>query len=456
MSATVSSISKIKIRDKEQNKLVLCNSHKNELGQKVSPDFEHLIASSWFRKNFHEFFPANATDEAKVNITITKKTIIVRKLDGTRARTLPLSTLADKSANKAKGINAEILRKANKVYRRCQSEHPEPNRSPPPSRPVSPSIDLSDSDSDEVTSLRADFSNARRKAQNFKREGLQPQLAEKLARMENKLGDIEKKLGIPVSNVPNDQEKRIEQLFERLGAIEETLPRHPAEEKADLRARLSPQPAALFDEQFAALHSLYTDLCEPAAASQTALPAEQRAAFDTLPESERNTIFYHTYLLADPVGAQTLWRVGEKTFLSEPIEGSLSPEPNSLRAEAIRHYLLHSLAAEFAKAEGNTPPEHLIARFEILSPADQQSILIQLRQGRGTRETSEFIHNAFLGLEGETPPTPSAQMRLSAPSSSPSPTSTTPGTARTLMQCPKISTGRILPATMPLPLPSLS
>jgi hypothetical protein len=95
---------------------------------------------------------------------------------------------------------------------------------------------------------------------------------------------------------------------------------------------------------------------------------------EKVPEEIRNKIYFQTFLLVDELQhpEHLRPRIGEWVF-----RGNVEAQ-NECRSIAIRQYLLHTLACDFASVPGNTLPQELLDRFNRFAEADKQKFATQL------------------------------------------------------------------------------
>ncbi len=208
-----------------------------------------------------------------------------------------------------------------------------------------------------------------------------------------RLGRIEDKVGRPIPS-PVGPTDKIEQLETEKRKLEKKLKDLTSENEA-LKARLGPAPMALSNEQYRQLIYLANDLASEENKNSTSIPSELLGEFSAVPESVKHGIFYHTYLLTDSTTLTDTWLVGERLFSGH----SELKATNLARAHAIHHFLIHSLASEFAKSEGDIPPQELLDRFNCLPDEERRSVLSQLHF---ILKTSDSGHDPFYGLSTAT------------------------------------------------------
>ncbi|MBS0603791.1 MAG: hypothetical protein JSS60_02005, partial [Verrucomicrobia bacterium] len=253
MSSNVSAsdVRNVHIHSRRDRDIALCRSHREQLGRDISGDINDLVATTLFQAHFNDFLPPHEDDEIDVNIHVTEDTITVRSLDG-RTKTIALDDLHE-DISEVEEINAEIIRKANGIYRECMDDTHHASRSHSSLRgrastrefhthergrshsPVrtrhthslSPVSSRRAHRRDDTTRREHDLSVdaqaklLREEAERLRRQSASnPRLAEKLARVEEKLRALEQKLGIPTPVTPPELEARIDALFDRLERVE--------------------------------------------------------------------------------------------------------------------------------------------------------------------------------------------------------------------------------------------
>lgn len=158
-----------------------------------------------------------------------------------------------------------------------------------------------------------------------------------------------------------------------------------------------PSPTSdLSREDYVRLSDIANRLENEANKSSLEIPPPLLAEFNNVAHPVRNAIFYQTYLLINPSRLTHPWPIGEDLFLGR----SEMKAENSLRAYAIRHYLIHSLATDFAKSNALAPPQELLNRFHALPYQERQAVLLQLcyvQQRNATQDALKIAEHAFYG-----------------------------------------------------------
>jgi hypothetical protein len=179
---------------------------------------------------------------------------------------------------------------------------------------------------------------------------------------------------------------------------------HQRQTKGIYRARpeLSPPTVDISEESYKKMIQIANGLANEQNKNSTTMPSELMEEFNALAEKIRNDIFYQTYLLIGSPQRADAWQIGEKLFRADISDLKAD---NMCRAHAIRHFLIHSLATEFAKTPGKTPPLQLLERFNLLQEDERKATLMQLRytqQRKGHEDTLEAAHDSFYHLNART------------------------------------------------------
>jgi hypothetical protein len=152
-------------------------------------------------------------------------------------------------------------------------------------------------------------------------------------------------------------------------------------ENESLKGRLAPPTCSVLSADFDKLIDLSNTLSSQFSTS-IHFQSDLKEEFMTLPEAIRNAIYYQTYLLVDPAQANDPWPIGKKLFEGNSVPTNSMRQDiraeNLCRAHAIRHFLLHSLASDFAQIGGKTPSPELLNRFNQLPEEDKEAVYIQL------------------------------------------------------------------------------
>ncbi len=128
----------------------------------------------------------------------------------------------------------------------------------------------------------------------------------------------------------------------------------------------------------------------------TQFPEDLKTIFMKLPEATRNAIYYQIYLLVDPLDASEPWPIGQKLFEGTPRSISAT---NLVRSHAIRHFLLDTLANDFASVEGKCPPPELMKRFTQLTEEDKNAVYTQLEFIQPKGDDYRGPAHAFAGVD---------------------------------------------------------
>jgi hypothetical protein len=178
--------------------------------------------------------------------------------------------------------------------------------------------------------------------------------------------------------------------------------REIALEQDALKAEIPLPKMDISEKSYNKMIQIANGLVSPENKDSTTMPAELVEEFNALDEKVRNDIFYQAYLLIDSPQSADAWQIGEKFF-----RGDISDlkADNTWRAHAIRHFLIHSLATEFAKTPGETPPVQLLEKFKLLQEEERNATLTQLRytqQRKGHEDTFSAAYDSFYHLNGKT------------------------------------------------------
>jgi hypothetical protein len=382
---SVSDIRNVHIYNRSSRELGLCRTHRDKLCDSIAEKLDELVASHLFQTKFKDFIPsAGSSETVNVRIRITGHRITVQELDQ-RGRTigdverLDLDNIGDEETDEVERINKGILKKANAIYRNHLHEndgHRRRDRSASPLRGRTHHHERRrERDHDRSVSLPIHESRRRHRSES-------PQQIQTPEALESELGlDT-----IPQKNNPAEQpvqthlittpphHEQLEELQTRRAELEHQLAAVSAENET-LKARLPEAKTSILPQEHDSLIHLSQALSSEQLSGSQYYSGDLKAQFMAMPENIRHAIYYQTYLLVDPLEAQDPWPIGQRLFEGNTISDSAS---NLCRAHAVRHFLMHTLACDFAQIEGKKPPEELLRRFSQLPEEDQNAVLTQL------------------------------------------------------------------------------
>jgi hypothetical protein len=251
--------------------------------------------------------------------------------------------------------------------------------------------------------------------------------SKQLTAIEQRLKKFEEKLGTPSPTIIASQPaERLRAIDERLRAMESKIntlssdstvtPSTTRElallkiQKRDLETELKasqsenellkthlPKPiSSLSAENYETLMQLSQQLGATDVAGSAHFSGELKEKFMKLPEALRHAIYHQTYLLVDPLEAQDPWPIGQKLF-----EGATESDTatNICRSHAIRHFVLFTLASDFANADSKFPPTELIGRFAQIHEEDKNAIYTQLEYIQPKGDDYQGPAHAFAGID---------------------------------------------------------
>lgn len=379
-SITATNINDVKIYSHTNaTELPLCPQHCAELGNKVATAFNALVATQLFQTHFRDFLPTGHTT-VNVNINVTPTTITVKKLAGPETKTLNLSTLQDSGVGEVMGINAKIIRKADKAYRACQAgihsssqgAHGHAGTGGPLNgfngRQGQHSSHEAGSGS-SIGSFEAGTQLLHSEVDQLRRTTLSNQSTQKVERIEELLKTWEAKLGLtPLSENPTDPNARLASIESRLRTIDAKIAEKSKSPSPNPSSSHTPEnafapnlgihrseiPANIFNP----LLSMSEELASPTYKDELNLPEIMATQFSSLSSETRNAIFHETfnvYCKAFCCSPETIDdkdpQLGEKLFLGQ--HRSI-PWTNLNRAHAIRYYLSSTLGNGFFPPHGYT------------------------------------------------------------------------------------------------------
>lgn len=383
----------------DSHELKLCRTHRSQLSHLLVKKLDALVTTTLFQSQFKDFLPRPDSDEeVHVKIHITESQLIVQKLDHegamVQSKTIDLKRIRDldNDIHEVQEINQTILHKANTIYQKHLNErHRKDSASPLGDRTSryrsgrrhrsrSPfSVDRkSNRDRSFSPRLRRASSLSPRKNSDLHRHqrkthsslpvsplGSPRQGADSADESTPDLSHSSDtiKSTASLSNQCQPSKRESERSARETRNEKDVLKAHPSEDIPSI------QPAE-FDQLMASSQALSAD----DKWGSTHFLTEDKEKFMKLPEAIRYAIYYQTYLLVDPSEFSTPWPIGQTLFEATSPETAM----NLCRAHAIRHFLLHTLAIDFASLQGNTPSPELLRRFNMLPEEDKMAVYEQL------------------------------------------------------------------------------
>jgi hypothetical protein len=468
MSSTIhtSDIKNVHIFNESSKELKLCKKHREKLCHDLADQIDDLVASRLFQTRFSQFLPAS-DEEVNVRIRITGDRIRVQELDQNgrnigRAKTVDLSEaiegLEDEDLDEAQSINQEILEKASGIYRqhlrergrrhghsvsplRGRASYVEPKRR---ERHREASRDRSESSSPvrhrhhtahEAHEPRRRHPSAPSSSRGQNPDAIEPEMVlgrvpppvprtnpTPPTRVEEAQPPVLTATPAPTPTptpIPRivepprpEANEQIRELQSQKGELQQRLAQVTAENEL-LKALPPEEKISVSQADYKKMINISQALSQQENAGSRHFPVHLKEEFMALPENIRNAIYYQTYLLIDPLEAKDPWPIGQRLFEGNTYDDSAS---NESRAHVVRHFLMHTLATEFAQAEWKRPPQELLNRFYQLPEMDQRAVYTQLEyiQPKGSdyrgpghafagqdhlsvtnRERSEAIHRAI-------------------------------------------------------------
>lgn len=348
--------------------LGLCRGHREALHSSIVERIDDLVASRLFQMKFHRFLSdADSNEEINVRIHITGDRIKVQEIDE-GGRTVGKSEeldllevmngLEDDDLNEVESINKEILETANAIYQRYLREHGRRHAR-------------------SISSLARGIAFEPRNRERCRYptvhepEGTEGTASHRPTRSE---GNPRSVLSITERHSPGVHEElrelqrtktELQQRFAQLTAENEFLKAHAPEAKVTIS-----------QGDHDKLTHLFQDLSSERLSGSSHFPADLKEEFMALPEEVRNAVYYQTYLLVDLPKSRDPWPIGQTVFDGNDHSDSVW---NESRSHAVRHFLMHNLASEFAaQSEWKRPPPELLRRFYQLPEIDQRAVYTQL------------------------------------------------------------------------------
>ncbi len=402
-----SDIKNIHIFNHSSKELGLCKKHHEELRRSLVDQIDDLVSSRLFQTKFRQFLPG-ADEEVNVRIRITGNRIKVQEIDEDglnigRAKEVDLleviDDLDDEDLDKADAINKEILETADGIYRhhlrergrrhhhhsvsplRGRASRLEPrdrSESPSPMRHKHPTVHEprrthqsapSSVRNHNTNAVESELELSRNPSSTRQTNPISPRREEETVRTApNPVFDTPR-ISEPPRFETNEQIRELQgqkaELQQRLAQVtaeNEFLKEVPLEEKISVSQADHEKMIHLSQALSQGDHS-----------GSTHFPAHLKEEFMALPEDVRNAIYYQTYLLIDPPSDS--WPIGQRLFEGNTLNDSAA---NECRAQVIRHFLMHTLATDFAQAEWKRPPQELLNRFYELPEMDQRAVYAQL------------------------------------------------------------------------------
>ena len=438
---SVSDISNVHIYNgaTDLRKLQLCKEFRSELADSMAHKLDKLVATKLFQSQFKKFLPDDPDEDVHVKIRITENEIIVQKIDSLgdaigRSKKIDLDKiqyLDDDDVEEVGKINQSILNKASKIYqkhlnksshrdyslspfrkresRRASVRHRVPSvvrnerhsRSSSSERERSMSISSRGQPVSHKKNVRsASPTNSHRRVKTMRSDlALHTKKETHHQNDEQQVRNLEQRFNStsPPSTPPLNTEQRLRnrsQCFDTVQSstahrsksatpssqdrhrnLEQNAHRMSTESGETLKARLPKNAPSVTPEHFDQLIKLSETLSASDLAGSTYFPGEHKEEFMRVPEGIRYAIYYQTYLLADPLDSLNPWPLGQTLF-----EGTSNSDlaTNLCRAHAIRHFLLHTLASDFADIKGKNPSAELLRRFNQLPEEDKSVVYKQL------------------------------------------------------------------------------
>jgi hypothetical protein len=372
--------------------LDLCSRHQTELSKSIMRNFNELASTKLFQQQFKDFLPnPNSHEEVHVRVRITDRTIIIQKIDEEgfeigHSQKVELDDLED--IDKAEKINQSILKKANTIYQDHLNEscHQKRDVSPLPRRAAH-----SEHEKHRGRSLSAsDYQDENRKRVHLERDRERGR-SKRIVREHS------------VSCSPESSSINPERSVDELALLK--ILKRDLEQQADvlrkeneiLKASLPKMTSLISSENFDTLIQLSQTLAMTNLSGSTRFPEELKEEFMRLPEAIRSAIYYQTYLLVDPMETSNPWPIGQRLF--EGDTRSDDSAQNLCRSHVIRHFLLHTLASDFANADGKFPPSELMRRFTQLPEEDKGSVYVQLEYIQPKGDDYKGPAHAFAGVD---------------------------------------------------------
>lgn len=414
-----SDIKNVHIFNHSSKELGLCKKHREELCDSLVDQIDDLVASRLFQSKFRQFLPAS-DEEVNVRIRITGDRIKVQEIDEDgrtigRPKEIDLleviDGLKDQDLDEAESINKGILETANGIYRhhlrergrrhdhsvsplRGRASHVEPRRkerhrdeasrdrseSPSPVRYKHPTVHEhrrrhrsapSKARSHSPVAVESELELGHDPSPTPRTNPTPPRHEEQPIQTERN----------PIIDPPRISEpprsEAIEQIRELQGQkaeLQQRLAQLTTENKF-LKELPSEQQISVSQADYDKMNHLSQALSQEDHSGSSHFPTHLKEEFMALPENVRNAIYYQTYLLVDPLEASDPWPIGQRLFEGNTHDDSAS---NESRAHVVRHFLMHTLATEFAQAEWKRPPQELLNRFYQLPEMDQRAVYTQL------------------------------------------------------------------------------
>jgi hypothetical protein len=400
---------------------------RRQLSEVLSKKLSGLVETTLFQQQFKDFLPpAGSQEESRVRIHIRDREIVVQKLnrDGDlvgASITVNLDDFEeDKDHDEVEGINQDILAKANRIYLKQRSDaHTHRSRTASPISLSGRAYTHHRGRDDDRRAYRREGCHSDTSGRGVRIESISPSSSP--ARINRRTSapsaplnhpnhrttlnprpfkvSTDAGLQAPVTNNPgaftvtttpgSQQRPAVRSGNPGITSTASTpvvppITTSTATPNTPIITSIPPQPEAITtphpqpvksdwsisSEHFQTLIELSKILSDQGESEEYSKHMDDK--FMTVPKDIRNEIFFEQFLFVDPSKYSNPWPIGERLFKGE------EKAWNECRSDAIRQYLLFTLALDLGDVQSSNLPPEFLDRFEKFPEKDKDEFLTQL------------------------------------------------------------------------------